>query len=194
MCRVWELSSVQCSPGGGEAVFRNLYGGHKAAFMQLNSCFLQRGTSHPNSIGTPLWVTTLPALVCRALSCKNHKCLDYQRLQKNIFRKTMIPVSSQEVLKDLFTPCAQSFGCLCFWVTSIINVNEKKKNQRRDETKCLLQATYDMQDSAIRKNNLIKIFMIKYHKLSRHKWLYRDVYQYFVKHGIVQAREKKIKT
>lgn len=68
---VWELSAVLCSPGGGEAAFRNLYGCHKAAFMQLNSCFLQPGTSHPNSIGRALWVTTLPALVCKALCSKN---------------------------------------------------------------------------------------------------------------------------
>lgn len=66
-----ERCAVLCSPGGGEAAFRDLYGRHKAAFIQLNSCFLQPGTSHPNSIGTPLWVTTLPALVCKALSSKN---------------------------------------------------------------------------------------------------------------------------
>lgn len=68
---VWELSAGLCSPGGGEAAFRDLYGCHKAAFIQLNSCFLRPGSSHPNPIGAPLWDTTLSALVCKALSSKN---------------------------------------------------------------------------------------------------------------------------
>lgn len=32
----------------------NLRGCHKAAFIQLNGCFLQAGATHPNSNGTPL--------------------------------------------------------------------------------------------------------------------------------------------
>lgn len=100
---VWELSAMLCSPGGGEAAFRNLYGCHKAAFIQLNSCFLQPGTSHPNSIGTPLWVTTLPALVCKASSSKNTNGWINKRHKTHLHENT-----------DGYT-CLSSFKGQAFW-------------------------------------------------------------------------------